>query len=354
MTSECTGLSTPCNGLPGFDNLGSVTLIYGCWGHTPKSLSSEEFELCSGRSSHNKGEHVRRLLPLVLFAALTACGTDTPTLSDIEVSGSDEPEISVEEGFETDETTSKVISPGDGETVHAGDVVNLDYVGVDGRTGKVFDNSFQSEQSLTATLIEGEIIDGFIKGLDGKKVGSRVLVAVAPDDGFEQNNDQYDLRSDDSLVFVFDINDKIPESATGKKKSVPKTVPRLTFDDQDRPDGFTKTKKTPDKVTDEKAYLAVEGSGDKVQSGDTLVVQYVGQVYPDGDVFDESWSHGPATFSVGTGRLIKCWDDLLVDQKVGSRVILVCPAKYAYGEEGNDKIKGGDTLIFAIDLLAAN
>ena len=297
---------------------------------------------------------MRRLLPLVLFAALTACGTDTPTLSDIEVSGSDEPEISVEEGFETDETTSKVISPGDGETVHAGDVINLDYVGVDGRTGKVFDNSFQSEQSLTATLIEGEIIDGFIKGLDGKKVGSRVLVAVAPDDGFEQNNDQYDLRSDDSLVFVFDINDKIPESATGKKKSVPKTVPRLTFDDQDRPDGFTKTKKTPDKVTDEKAYLAVEGSGDKVQSGDTLVVQYVGQVYPDGDVFDESWSHGPATFSVGTGRLIKCWDDLLVDQKVGSRVILVCPAKYAYGEEGNDKIKGGDTLIFAIDLLAAN
>src|SRR5699024_7890266 len=138
------------------------------------------------------------------------------------------------------------------------------------------------------------------------------------------------------------------------KKSVPKTVPRLTFDDQDRPDGFTKTKKTPDKVTDEKAYLAVEGSGDKVQSGDTLVVQHVGQVYPDGDVFDESWSHGPATFSGGTGRLIKCWDDLLVDQQVGSRVILVCPAKYAYGEEGNDKSKGGDTLIFAIDLLAAN
>lgn len=305
-------------------------------------------------SSYNEGEHVRRLLPLVLFAALTACGTDTATLSDIEVSGTGQPKVSVNEGFEIDETTSKVITPGDGETVHAGDVVNVDYIALDGRTGKVFDDSFESKQSLTATLTEGEIIDGFIKGLDGKKVGSRVLVAVAPEDGFEQNNDQYDLRSDDSLVFVFDINDKVPESASGKKKSMPKSVPRLKFDDEDRPAGFTETKKTPGKVADEKSYLAIEGRGDKVKSGDTLVVQYVGQVYPDGDVFDESWSHGPATFSVGTGRLIKCWDDLLVDQKVGSRVILVCPAKYAYGEEGNDKIKGGDTLIFAIDLLAAN
>lgn len=303
-----------------------------------------------------EGVYVRRLLPLLLFIALglAACGSNDTALSDIEVTGKGKPEISVEKGFEIDQTTSKALTKGDGEKVQAGDVVDIDYVAVDGRTGDVFDDSFESEQSLTATLSEGEILNGFIKGLDGQTVGSRVLVAVAPEDGFEQNNEQYDIKSDDTLVFVFDINEKVPQEAAGKEKSVPSTVPTVQLDDKDHPEEFSKTKKTPKKVTDEKAYVAIEGDGKKVESGQNLVVQYVGQVYPDGEVFDESWSHGPASFAVGTGRLIKCWDDLLVGQHIGSRVILVCPAKYAYGDEGNDKVKGGDTLIFAIDLLAAN
>lgn len=299
---------------------------------------------------------MRRLLPLLVFAALglTACGTSPSSLSDIQVTGKDEPSIDVEKGFEIDKTTSKVITTGSGDAVEAGDVLNLDYVAVDGRTGKVFDDSFKSEQPLVATLNEGEILTGFVKGLKGKKVGSRVLVAVAPKDGFAEDNEQYDLKAQDSLIFVFDINDKIPHEASGKKKKVPGAVPKLNFDDEDKPSGFSTTKKTAKKVSKEKSYIAIDGDGKKVKAGQNVVVQYIGQVYPDGEVFDESWSRGPATFAIGTGRLIKCWDDLLVGEKVGSRVILVCPAKYAYGDEGNDKVKGGDTLIFAIDLLAAN
>ena len=48
-------------------------------------------------------------------------------------------------------------------------------------------------------------------------------------------------------------------------------------------------------------------------------------------------------------------DRRAVGQKVGSRVVLVCPADVAYGKEGSPPdIKGGDTLIFSIDLLDAS
>ena len=69
---------------------------------------------------------------------------------------------------------------------------------------------------------------------------------------------------------------------------------------------------------------------------------------------------GPAVHApIGTGKLIPCWDQLIPGQKIGSRVVLVCPSKVAYGDEPNDPnrspdIKAGGTLIFAIDLLDAS
>lgn len=302
-----------------------------------------------------RSRQIVRLLPVFvcIVAGLAACGSDS-SLSDIEVTGDDKPEISVDEGFELDTTASTVLQEGDGEQVHTGDVVMLHYVGVDGRTASVFDDTYQQQQPLTATLASGEVLDGFIKGLDGETVGSRVLVAIAPEDGVDQRNEQADVDPDDTLIFVFDIEKKIPDQASGDTQSLPDSVPELTFDDDDHPDGFSPTGETKDDVSDEHAYTAIKGDGEKISSGQSLVVQYVGQVYPDGEVFDESWSQGPATFDIDTGRLIECWDDLLVGQTVGSRVILVCPAEYAYGEEGTEAVEGGDTLIFAIDLLAAN
>ena len=99
----------------------------------------------------------------------------------------------------------------------------------------------------------------------------------------------------------------------------------------------------------------IQGDGPDVKLGQTLSVHYVGQVYPAGKVFDSSWARGPASFQLTEGQLIKCWTDLLVGQKVGSRVVLVCPADTAYGKDGSgEDIKGGDTLIFSIDLLDAS
>jgi FKBP-type peptidyl-prolyl cis-trans isomerase len=309
--------------------------------------------------------HVQKILFATLAASLflAGCGGSdggdggaNSDLGAIKISKAASPKVTVDEGFSVGKTESKVITEGGGEEIGEGDAVKLNYVAVNGRTGKQFDSSFTTQKPLTVTLTTKTILAGFVKGLDKQKVGSRVLVAIPPKDGFGKANEPLEVKKDDTLVFLFDVVSKVPTEATGDAKALPSTLPKLTLDADNHPSGFTKTSKTKSKQTKASLHTVIQGDGAPIESGQTLTAQYVGQVYPDGEVFDESWSKGAASFPVGTGGLIKCWDDLLVGQKLGSRVVLVCPADTAYGDTPQEGgvIKPGDTLMFAIDLLDAS
>jgi peptidylprolyl isomerase len=98
------------------------------------------------------------------------------------------------------------------------------------------------------------------------------------------------------------------------------------------------------------------GTGPVVEAGQQISVQYLGVVWPGGAMFDNSYDRGqPATFPIGTGGVIPGWDNGLVGQKVGSRVLLVIPPAEGYGTSGNPRanIKGTDTLVFVVEILAA-
>ncbi len=86
-----------------------------------------------------------------------------------------------------------------------------------------------------------------------------------------------------------------------------------------------------------------------------IVANYLGQVFDAKKPFDESYSGEPVAFPIGLGNVIKGWDQALVGQTVGSRVILAIPAKLGYGTKGSPQagIEGGDTLYFVVDILAA-
>ena len=73
-------------------------------------------------------------------------------------------------------------------------------------------------------------------------------------------------------------------------------------------------------------------------------------------VFDESYSKEPYPTPIGTGSVVKGWDQGLVGQTVGSRVLLVLPPAEGYGAAGNAQagIKGTDTIVFVVDVLAAS
>ena len=93
------------------------------------------------------------------------------------------------------------------------------------------------------------------------------------------------------------------------------------------------------------------GSGPKVQKKDLLIANYVAQIW-DGKVFDNSWTSDPGAFPIGVGLVIKGWDDELVNDHIGDRVVLVVPPADGYGSAGQSSagITGKDVLVFVVDL----
>lgn len=69
----------------------------------------------------------------------------------------------------------------------------------------------------------------------------------------------------------------------------------------------------------------------QVKNGDKVRVHYHGKLN-DGSTFDSSEGRAPLEFQVGSGQVIKGFDDALMDMKVGDKKTVVIPAEDAYGE----------------------
>ena len=98
------------------------------------------------------------------------------------------------------------------------------------------------------------------------------------------------------------------------------------------------------------------GDGDLVEAGQDIEVNYLGQSWG-GRVFDNSYDRGESiSFPIGVGAVIAGWDEGLVGQQVGSRVLLSIPSHLGYGDRGVPAagIRGGDTLVFVVDVLGAS
>jgi FKBP-type peptidyl-prolyl cis-trans isomerase len=93
------------------------------------------------------------------------------------------------------------------------------------------------------------------------------------------------------------------------------------------------------------------GTGDTAGSGDRVVVNYTGK-FSDGRVFDSSIPRGePFQFVLGSGQVIKGWDEGIVGMKVGGKRTIIVPPELGYGANDYGPIPGGSTLIFDVELI---
>jgi cyclophilin family peptidyl-prolyl cis-trans isomerase len=95
-----------------------------------------------------------------------------------------------------------------------------------------------------------------------------------------------------------------------------------------------------------------EGRGPKPQKGARVTAHYTGK-FLDGMVFDSSVRRGqPLALNVGIGRVIKGWDEALLDMQKGEKRLLVIPSDLAYGERGYPPvIPPKATLVFEVELV---
>lgn len=105
--------------------------------------------------------------------------------------------------------------------------------------------------------------------------------------------------------------------------------------------------KTELEITDTKI-----GEGIAAVKGALLICHYDGYL-EDGTLFDSSHNHGrPFQFVIGSGRVIKGWDQGLMGMKEGGQRKLFVPAHLAYGERQIGQfIKPNSNLIFHIELF---
>ena len=99
----------------------------------------------------------------------------------------------------------------------------------------------------------------------------------------------------------------------------------------------------------------IVGDGHEATSGMNVDVHYVGVAWSTGKQFDASWDRNDTfQFRLGAGQVISGWDQGVVGMKLGGRRRLTIPPEMGYGSRGaGSVIKGGETLVFVVDLLAA-
>lgn len=113
--------------------------------------------------------------------------------------------------------------------------------------------------------------------------------------------------------------------------------------------------KTTDTITTESGlkYLVVKKSNNptKAEKGMMVNVHYTGFLN-DGKVFDSSIERGnPISFELGTGSVIKGWDEGIALMNIGDKYRLIIPSDLGYGANGAGSIPPNATLLFDVELV---
>jgi peptidylprolyl isomerase len=258
------------------------------------------------------------------------------------------PKVSVKEPYAIDKTRTKVLEDSEGVVVKAGQTVEVNYYGVDGRTGKKFDESFSGGKPVAFSL--DQVVPGFSKGLTGQRKGSRVLIAMPGSDGYDASggNAQAGIEVGDTLVFVVDIVDVQLSEPAGEKVTPKDGLPTVNGA-LDKPTITIPKTDAPSKLV---VQPLIKGSGKKVGASDTITFNYRWQAWSDGRVIEQSYGDKPASFQLA--GLLPGMQKGLEGQTVGSRVLLVIPPADGYPDGNADpKVDKGETLVMVVDLLFA-
>jgi peptidylprolyl isomerase len=260
------------------------------------------------------------------------------------------PTVKIDGALTGSEISTHVITEGTGIAVTGDQMVDMEYVGLNGGNSTVFQKSKWDGTDMAGQYLKpGEGLD-FCHALSGVKEGSTVAIVVPAQIAHGGKGiTELKIGPTDPVVFVFKLSKVFLPHAVGSEQPQQAGFPSVVRAPNGQP-GITML--GTDAPTTQKTAVLIQGHGDKLKKGDSITVHYTGAVWNQKVTFDSSWTKGePAQFELKDGSLIPGFIDALVGQRIGSQIITVIPADKAYGDQAQGEIPANSTLVFVIDIL---
>jgi FKBP-type peptidyl-prolyl cis-trans isomerase len=260
-----------------------------------------------------------------------------------------QPEVSFPTPLSGTGNETAVIIEGNGGAIVGNQRVALHFTGFNAATGEQFQGSeFGTDGYIIQDLIKGDNPD-FCTALTGVQVGSRVAILFDAANAHQNNGvASLGIGENDGILFIFDVVDAYLPKAVGSAVAPVAGMPTVILAPNGQPGIQIPATDAP---SDFQRELLIEGQGETVNIGDTVVVHYSGWTWQ-GNQFDSSWDTlAPASFQVSSDSLIEGFVQALDGVKIGSQVVAVIPPALGYGDNAQGSIPAGSTLIFVIDVL---
>jgi peptidylprolyl isomerase len=307
------------------------------------------------------------IVPLLAALALVGCGssggssTSDPNTS-VKVSGTFNKSPQVKIPTQTAGSKLTITTPikGSGPTLATGDDVlaNVAIYVWSGKSSKLLQSTYTAVPQVLPANIG---LTGLAQAIKGKTMGSRVVAVLPPKYGYgTSGNSQLGVSGKDTTVWVLDLIKAFSPTAGATGKQVSNgggSLPSVKAAAGAAPT-ITIPKNTPPSKLVTKTLI--QGSGPKLTGGETVVAQYVAVNWRTKQVFNSTWPSSssagtPFSFALAPTDVVPGFVKGLTGVPVGSRVMLVIPPVDGYGKTGNSQagIKGTDTLVFVVDVLAA-
>jgi peptidylprolyl isomerase len=142
--------------------------------------------------------------------AIAGCGGDDSTTGSETAAASaptTKPVVKPPKGAPPKQLEIRDLVEGSGDEAQAGDEVTVDYVGVNYKSGKQFDASWDRNEPFPFTLGNGEVIPGWDQGIEGMKVGGRRELIIPPELGYGATGYPPEIPPNETLIFVVDLRE---------------------------------------------------------------------------------------------------------------------------------------------------